>query len=57
MNSYLMDASRESPPAPLWERGEWHTHRPMPKGSSLSQREDRRDSTARFRRNNLETTP
>ncbi len=45
MTTYGLDTPLKSPPAPLWERGE-KTSPPRAKGSSLLQREDRRDLTA-----------
>ena len=62
MTTYGLDTLRESPPEPfipewgLLQRGE-KTSPPRAKGPSLSQREDRRDSTARLQPDHLGITP
>lgn len=61
MTTYGLDTLRESPPEPfipewgLLQRGEFL--RRVSKGPSLSQREDRRDSTARLQPDHLGITP
>jgi len=56
MTVCVMDASLESPPAPLLQRGEY-LHYPRREGPSLWKREDRWDWTAQAQRNDLEITP